>query len=768
MLDGFPKLETADSTKTTDSACWRAGLFWDYEGSTPACYPQPEAWVPNVSGLTVDTTVNDVDIDLSTTVGNTLNVEITNFPTGATNKYVMVVNPLTYSNIWQNMDGNSTELTEIKDGNYTVEFGYELNGQWKNFFMSGSNDSAISGNEVRWTDLGNGIWGPDSTDTTYLYLTEDTNISITIPAIVSNTLAVTVTGLDNDKDVSADFRSTTKPYGAWEQNTSTSNEVGFTFTDIKNDDFILSFWYDGNEYVANTEANGSVTLKKDPEWVAKDDSGNITCGGTAGWDCTWDNSYNWIWTPDVTPLTINQVTTNLMLALPVAIKVNGSIDLDDEFAGKNVYVSVFQHNGNDWNWKDFTLDDNGDVNGSIKVSGGADYRVEIWVDGLGGYVYTTDKNDDGTADDAGWISQMKSWDETTWMPKDSTLFDISSNLILDTMSIGSDFKTVTISMENLDMLDGSIIEDVWVSLESDSLGYFGDGNANWENYPVTYEQNITLKVPAGDYKLLVFPMNHRGGFLSDDSSSDNTIATATDTFTKIGWSEVDSFTIDTDEVITVSLPSLATLKEINGTVVCKDTTSDGVDNNDVDANCEGWIDAWSGTTGKGTIVNSDGTFTIKGLEATNYDLTYWSFDQSLNGFTLESTADVSSADVNNITIKKEAGSTIESITGRVTKASEHDYDYYVVLIESTGGTNWEVIANTVPDASTGDFSFGSMPKPTGKSLTVVIAARTFTGGASSVSFANTNIEIYDQNDDIDVVDLGTPLDASFSLSAELN
>ena len=756
-----PKLGTADSTKTTDSACWRAGMFWDYEGSSPACYPQPEAWVPNVSGLTVATTVSDVNIDLSAAVGNTLNIEITNFPAGATNKYVMVVNPLTYSNIWQNMDGNSTSLTEVKDGNYTVEFGYEVNGQWKNFFMAGANNSAISGNEVRWTDLGNNVWGPDSSDTTYLYLTADTNISITMPAIVSNTLNVTVTGLEDAKNVSADFRSVSKPYGAWEQNTSAGTSVGFTFADIKNDDFILSFWYDGNEYVYDNAT--PTVLKKDPEWVAKNSSGTIVCGGSAGWDCNWNDSVNWMWTPDVTPLTINQVTTNLTLALPVALKVTGAINLSSDFANKNVYVSIF--NGNDWNWKDFVLDAQGDVNGSIKVSGGNDYRIEIWVDGLGGYVYTTDLNEDNTTGDNGWISQMKSWDETTWQPKVATLIDISANLPLETMSIGSDFKTVTISMENLDTQDGAIIEDVWVSLESNTLGYFGDGNANWEVYPATYDSNITLKVPAGDYKLLVFPMNHRGGFLSDDSSGDNTIATATATFTKIGWGEADSFTIDGDEVITVSLPSLATLKEINGTVVCKDTTDDSTDNNDAGANCEGWIDAWSGTTGKGSIVNANGTFTIKGLEAANYNLTYWSFDQSLNGLTLESSADASSASVNNVVLKQVVGNTVSDINGTVTKSSgTANSDYYVVLIEVTDANTWEIVATKTLDAN-GNFQFGARTKPSGKSLVVAVASRTFVDGASTIGFdGESATEVFDASANIALPTPNTDLADTFSIT----
>lgn len=762
-----PKLGTPISGITSDSTCWQAGNFWDYEsGNNAQCYPQPDAWVPNVNGVNVTATINDVNIDLSAVIGNTLNIEVTNFPTNAKNRYVMVVSPTTNANIWQNIDGNSTTLTEVKDGNYTIEFGYDLNGQYKHFFMSGNNDSAVSGDEVRWTDIGNGVWGPNPEDTTYLGLSEDTNISITIPAVVSNTLNVTLTGIEDAKNVSAEFKSLSKPYGKWEQNTSVGTEVGFKFEEIKNGNFILSLNYEGNNYVYDDASTTSPkTLKKDPEWVAKDANGTIVCGGSAGYDCNWDNSYNWTWLPNVTPLNISAVTTDLTVQLPTTLKVSGTIDLTSDFAGKNAFINIFQQNGTDWNGGSYQLDSNGDYNGSIKVSGGSNYRIEVWIDGLGGYVYTTDLNDDSTANDPGWIAQMKSWDTTTWQPKVATLVNITSNMTLPTMNVGSDFKTVVVSVENLDTTDGNISEDVWVSLESDTLGYYGDGNANWDVYPATHDKNITLKVPAGDYNLLVFPMNHKGGYLSDNSGGDNTVAIATATFSKIGWTEKDKFTVDTDEVITVSLPLLADLKEINGTVICKDTnTTDGLDKNDVGANCEGWIDAWSGTTGKGTIVNRDGTFNIKGLDAASYELTYSSFDPSFNGLTLsKSNVDVSANSVNGVILKPETTNTVSAISGTVTKTAGTDNSsYYVVLIEVTDANTWKVISTKTLDAN-GNFEFGARTKPSGKSLVVAVASRTFVNGASTIQFDNSAVEVFDESN-IDLPSLGTDLADTFSIS----
>ena len=375
-------------------------------------------------------------------------------------------------------------------------------------------------------------------------------------------------------------------------------------------------------------------------------------------------------------------------------------------------------------------------------------------------MYTTDKNNDGTADDRGWITQMKSFEEDSitymWEPLDGTLHTIDSNMDLGTVTIGDEYKTVTVIVNNLDTDNGDIVEDVWVNLEGmNDEGFYGDGNANWDQYPVTYDGNVTLKVPTGDYRLLLFPMNHKGG---QASNGDGTPDEALTDFNTLSWTNADKITVSDAVTVTVALTNSNDLKEVNGTVICKDTTNDSTDNNDDDANCGGWIDAWNGQTGKGSMVNNNGTFEIKGLDSTNYELNYMSFDGSL--LLNKADVNVTTASEFDVVIKKEAGQNIESITGRVTTSESN---HYVVLIEYDG-SNWKVIANEQVDEN-GDYSFGAMPKPSGKSLVVAVAGRTFTAsGASTTAFDSGAVEVFDAEDSMDIPDLGTDLTGTFTLS----
>lgn len=715
---------------TKPSECWMNGYFWYDEEQ--ACYDQPMNWVPNVNPITIDDNVvtvtnnkkvlDGVVIDLSTSTGKTLNIEITNIPAEANNPYIFVVNPLSYGGSWIELKEDNgiytASISELKIADYTVEFGYDTQNGHEHFFIKDSDNDlsngvgVVPGFEVRWEELdaNTHMWGPSSVDTTYLDMSNDLNLSITIVAPDYNELNATVSGLDSDKDLNVDFRSLSNPYGKYEMLTSDgSGNIAFNFDDVKNGDYVLSFWYDGNEY---TYDQSESKLKKDVMWVAFNETGTQVCptgDNNDNWNCDWTNSNNWQWRPDVAPLTFTDSDKTLTLAMPTALKISGTIDLSDDFAGKNLNVSVFKHNGQDWNWKDFVLDTNGDVNGSIKVNGGDDYRIELWVDGLGGYVYTA----------SGWISQNNSWAENAtthmWEPKAETLISINANLDLGTVTIGSDFKTVTVVVENLDTdTQGNIVEDVWVSLESDTQGYYGEGNANWDVQPVTYDNNVTFKVPASsDYKLLVFPMNHNGGFANDNSGISNAITTAT----KLSWNEQDTVNVTNSTTVTVTLPSAANLGEINGTVDCG--TSD----------CSGWIDAMGNMNGKGAPVEADGTFQIKGLDAGNFEVMYWANDGSMLN---QHSVTVSEGETTEITLVKDTANMI-TINGSVTAST---FDNKEVVIIETDGTNWEVIVTNFIETD-GSFDLGSMPEPiSGTTYMVAVMAKTYDENTyeSTVSF----------------------------------
>jgi hypothetical protein len=736
---------------TTDTACYRANKFWYYEGdtTTKGCYDYPQNWVPNVKYLDVTDNVNGLDIDLSKSSGKTLNISISNLPSNAKDPYVYVVDPLSYGGIWQELKDGNASIVELREGNYTVEFGYSVDGSWeyKHYFIKDDSTpglesvDAVPGNEVQWKEIDSAthMWGPDPKDTTYAYISADTNMTITIPTIQEYKVDISLGSLSTNSEVSVDFRSLDKPYGRWESLSSGSDtNVSASFSDVKKGKYILSFWYDGNEYTVNTEANGSRTLKKDVEWVAKDSDDYVVCGGDVGWD-NCDYTAELSWQPNVNALVIDGNDT-IVLNIAPSPKITGSINLDSEYAGKEVYVSVY--NNSDWNWKQFTLDSNGDVNGSIRVDGGDDYRVEVWIDGLGGYVFDNNGTPNTTSDDS-WITQMKSWDQTTWMPKTTTLIDVRDDLSLGTITVGDYYQKVTVTVENLDSENGNIVEDVWVSLEGvNDEGYYGEGNANWDVYPVAYDENITLKVPSGDYRIMVFPMNHKGGYASNGDSTNNQPVTS---FTKIGWSEYDKVEVNGTAVnVTVTLPLATAVGNIAGTVTCGLTSG-----------CAGWIDAWNSNGGKGAMVDTNGSYKIKGLDDGNYSVSYSSYDGtiSLNSENVVVTPNATTP----LNLEKTADN-VYSVSGNISGP----VGTYAALIKTNGST-YEVVATRQLDDSY-NFSFGEVAKPaTGKAYYVVGAV--LVKGPTDYTVTYKDPKAVDPTRLVNMPDLG---DKAYSGSEDIN
>ena len=450
---------------------------------------------------------------------------------------------------------------------------------------------------------------------------------------------------------------------------------------------------------------------------------------------------------DVTPFTIN-ADQNISVELPSAKKVNVNIALGSDYANKRVNVNVFQDRGDDQDWEDVILDSIGEANVTMKITGGDNYRIEAWIDGLGGYVFDDNSTTD-TLDDR-WISQMDSFgeDSTThmWQPISTTLITIDDNLIPKTLSVGSGYNTVTISLVNLTKDDNDkISEDVWVSLESNS-GSYGDGNANWDNYPVTYDNNITLKVPDGDYKVLVFPMNHNSGYASDgDTNADETLTE----FNTINWNYADKVSISSSQAsITVTLKSKDDIGDINGTINCGT------------ADCSGWIDISNDINGKGTFVNNDGTYKLQGLSEGEYHAIYWANNSNL---VLEDNVTVVKATVTTLDMSKASVSLFSDISGNI-----NDTNAYAVLIKTDGST-WEAIATAQLDAS-GNFSFGETVQPSsGNTYLVAAAKRTFNSdGTSSIKFsAKSDMQdvVSGNGVNTDNLDFGTTLSAGITITA---
>ena len=679
-------------------------------------------WIPDINPITVSVSVSSIDIDLSAVSGGTISGTISGLPSSVSNAYVGIVNPLTYSNTWVDLeeqsDGNYTfSAEELKaDVNYSVEFGYYTNGKYYNYFIKDDNNNTSDGvgtiesGEVRWTKLstddnGNEIWGPNSEDTTYVSVsngeTLDLNISKTV--VNYNTVTTTLSGVTDGEKLEVNFYIPSKPFGRWSETTVSGSSAAFTFEDVKDgNEYILSFRYDNTDY---TYDGSTSSLVKNAEWIAYDSNDNLICGGSAGWDCDWNSSYTWNWKPNVTALTISG-DANISTSLPEENTVSGSLNLGSQYSGKKVHLTVFQPSGTNYNWANFTLDSNGESNISMKVEDGNAYRIELWVEGLGSYVYTTS---------ATWINNSNSRDTTTWQPKNETLIDINANIDLNGINLVGDKRTITIVLENLKQENGVNSESVWLSLNNDALGYFGEGNENWDSTPVTYDSNISIIVPDGDYNLSVSTSHHGGGFVND---GDNTGGEALETFTALSWEESkrDIVSVNGQDVtITITLADLASFGTISGTVDC-----DG-DSNSSTGDCSGWIEASSSASGAGVVVTSNGSYEINGLSAGTYELNYnsWNLDPAV--FIIDENVSVVANTITTANLTPPTGADVLDINGTVDASNLSDMR--IVLIK-TDGNSFEIIDETEVNSTDGSFSFGEKPKPTsGKAYYVAVSKR---------------------------------------------
>ncbi|MCK5293575.1 MAG: hypothetical protein KAJ49_02905, partial [Arcobacteraceae bacterium] len=589
---------------------------------------------------------------------------------------VFLVDPINGYNIYKNLekasDGNCTFSTNDidADGNYTMEVSYEdENGKWFNYFVKkdGVNYTVVEHQEVSWEDLGNGYWGPSSSDVSYMTFTSGDIVDIDFTTLaVATTIDVQFTLENIDKanvygEMFIPGQSVNRWIDcSWDTVRCTQNEADtiIVFDDIKpKDGYYVKFGVDGQEYYYN---NPESILKASVNWTETDG----------------------VWSPDTTAYNLNNETEdqNITVSTPSLPKISGTLNLGLTVANSTVYMNIWQHNGNSWAWAEIELDSNGEGNFSIEVSSGSDYRVELYSDNLGGFVVTNDSQV--------LISNQNSWKtDGTWGPLDITLIDVTDDNPLGILTLPT-MNLVTFKVENLDgnVSGNAPTEDIFISVESDTEGYFGDGNAKWSSIAVTYSDRVTISVPtATDYKIVIFPNAHKHGN-AHDANTDGI-------YDVFNWDSPVLININEDVNFTIKLPLAADLKSISGTV--------NLGNDDIEA---GWIEAWSDTqnAGLGTVVDANGSFIIKGLEAADdYEVKYSSWESN----DVLKAKDINVSNENYIGLILTKSIVVYDINGTITGASA---DAEVFLLIATG-SSYEIIKVSEIDES-GNYNFNSLPE----------------------------------------------------------
>jgi hypothetical protein len=661
-------------------------------------------WIPDVNYLEVTGGTKEFVVNMDLSVDNSVKLSgiITGLPEGIKWANIYMHDPVNGYNIHrelkENSDGNySFNTRDIQnDGNYTMELSYEdSENKWHHYFVknAASPYSIVEQEEVFWSDLGNGYWGPDSSEVSYMSFGTDSQITINASVTQAAIFDVTFTIANvNKENVSGSMWIPGKPFNRWVdcnwdtvRCTQSGADTVITFDDVKaKDGYVVNFWIDGQEYYYNV-AN---ELVKNVEWI---ESGNF-------------------WKPDVDAYNLSGIANgnnqSVDVSLPAVKKITGTLNLGSNYANEDLYLNVWQHNGNDWAWDEVTLDNNGIASFSLTVEGGNNYRFEVYGSTLGGFVKDADTV---------MISNQNSWNEDgNWGPKPSTLFNVSgdTNLSTDGELTIPGLNTITFTVTGLDgnVSGNAPTEGIYVSVEGvDSEGYYGSDNNIWTTSTLTYTDKVSVSIPDGSYRVVVFPTAHKHGIANGaDGTSDFTYETF-----NWDWDSATVVPMNADMNLTIALPSTADLKSISGTV----NLGDG----DIEL---GWIEAWSKSTqsGLGTQVDKNGSYIIKGLEAADdYKIEYYSWQSTdrLKKTGVDISEDVTDFDLTKATIVHEVNATIGGDTSAVSSV--------FLLSVSDDNSTWDIIQEV--DFSGNDYSFTDLADIEGENYAVTVSSRQIVSGA---------------------------------------
>ena len=677
-------------------------------------------YIPNVSPIYVDRNISIVvDIEdrqdhyisghiTSSTEWNYLDIVLKDYKTGR--EYLSSV------------IGGNYYIPAVKDGNYTIKLiGETKGGEDISIFLR--DGGYIPLDETNWKigESGDSFYFyPD--EVTLLEINQDiSNYNIDLGEIGTQERYEINISVDRDVDWGEIFipNSSTYKYVScyFGECVKEGSNTILPFENIApKDGYYIQIAIDGKEYIYNPAIQ---EFESGVEWIAVDEDGNQVCSTSSNsWDCNWTDSYNWTWKPDVEPLNMSNLNSDVSLTFPIAdeSQLSATISFGEKFKNRYFLLLIYDINSPLFYFKDLESDENGDLNISLSVKPAKSYRVEL-LDSDNYFVI----NYDGS--NYQLIRNSQSWEDDFITPKAGTIFDLSSDLDIGTISLPQSYL-VNFHVDNLDS-----DEVVFVKLYGDSNSF---GGANIDS-----PETISLIVEGGTYTPVVYPSNHNSGYLVKRESDTN--------WTDFNWSYEDSIslTIDRDANFTISLPSNSELKYLSGKV----NLGDG----DIEA---GWIEAYSPYNREGAIVEDDGSFIIKGLKPSleyNYTVEYHSWNSDIS--IVKNVGNWGVGNRENFYIDLPQSS--YTYSGTITYSGDEAVDIRAMLIlYNVDSEEWKVVRKTKLDKD-GGYKFENVQPIDGYRYYISAGVRKQNlNGVTYLKYnatdGDSNLSIFELNSSIDI------------------
>lgn len=756
-------------------------------------------WVPaNIDAITLTETVTIRNINFASytpPVSYTITGHISELPDNINWINIRIYNPVTYNGNDAQIDENGQfTFKNIKEGKYILQIDYDATDdndvRHSYHYIVSNQNRAVNSMDVTWipydengTSLESHLyddtlenekyWAPkENNGEQFIFdITDDLSvgdISIYQPTLYD--LNLSLSNLGTNKSININIYVPNEPIGQFKTITSDANGLAsVVFRDLKlRDDYQMEIYIEGiGTYFYDSDTN---SLKSDVYWIGKQNDSVCDDWKNSLYTCTDTDPISW--EPNINGFSIND-DLNLSLELPNdRHSINAVLKLGNEYANKNIdfFIDSWQQtDDNAWKssefdtvWDNFQADSSGNVNIalSVKYKSNIKYRASIYISDMKeGYVFDLGSDQQINGNDDSLITDQNSWSSSNdvWGPKSSTLFELNSDLDFGELQPPT-LRTISFNVENLEHN-----EEIFISLEKiDSDEWYTESNIDWTTSPETYNNTVSIKVPDGNYRVIINPQEHPGGLINDGNNSGNDVLSNDSNITHFvwDWDRADKVEISSNQSYTISLPSNEDLKSISGTVNLGDENIEA-----------GWIQAWNDNDQRSAEVNDDGTFQIKGLQAGIYTLEYWGW----NGDDFITVQDVNIS--NNVTdYQLQKPTELVTISGTVINNSAGDNkQIYVLLLDvNDNNTTWDVIKDTnssLSNKQNHDYNFDVVPAINGHKYAVCVGTRdrNETTGETTFTRYKATVPVDDNNSGTAIILTGINNDTNkVSLSVTKN